>query len=149
MHAAILLDGVFQEAQPNPGISIWVWVLIILVLVLVLVWFMMRAARETPTVTPHEEHVTPITVATSTAPDDLVILEGIGPKIADILIASGIATFDQLAAADVTRLQEILAKEGLGFIDPHSWPEQARLAAAGDQAGLKALQDRLKGGRAV
>ena len=31
--------------------------------------------------------------------------------------------------------------------DPTTWPAQAKLAAAGDMAGLQALQDSLKGGR--
>lgn len=79
--------------------------------------------------------------------DDLVIIEGIGPKIAQTLNAAGITTFSQLASTDIASLEEILRSHGLQMIDPHSWPEQARLAAAGDQAGLQALQDRLKGGR--
>jgi predicted flap endonuclease-1-like 5' DNA nuclease len=82
-------------------------------------------------------------------PDDLTIIEGIGPKIAAILQSAGIRTFDQLAATDVSRIREILDQDGLRLADPGSWGEQARLAAAGDQAGLKALQDRLNAGRQV
>ncbi len=81
-------------------------------------------------------------------PDDLKIIEGIGPKIAALLQSQGIHTFRNLADADVERLRQILADARLSALaDPASWPQQARLAAAGDWAGLQALQDQLKGGR--
>jgi DNA-directed RNA polymerase subunit beta' len=81
-------------------------------------------------------------------PDDLQAIEGIGPKIASVLQAAGINNFAQLAQADVARLQEILAEAGISQIaDPSTWPEQAKLAAAGDWEGLETLQDQLKGGR--
>ncbi len=81
------------------------------------------------------------------AEDDLVILEGIGPKVADILKQNGISTFAQLAATPVPALQKILQDNGLGFMKPDSWPEQGRLAAAGKMEELKALQDKLVAGR--
>lgn len=81
--------------------------------------------------------------------DNLQIVEGIGPKIASILHAAGITTFAQLAASDPARLLEIIHAAGLRLGDPTTWPEQARLAAAGDWDGLKRLQDSLKGGRRV
>jgi len=85
----------------------------------------------------------------ATKPDDLKRIEGIGPKIADMLNAHGILTFAQLAATDVQRLQRILEEAGPRFqlADPESWPEQAKLAAAGDWTALASLQDGLKGGR--
>jgi predicted flap endonuclease-1-like 5' DNA nuclease len=83
-------------------------------------------------------------------PDDLKLIEGIGPKIAGILAAAGITTFAQLAATDGSRLKEIIAQAGLtALADPASWPEQAALAAAGKLDELNALQDQLKGGRRV
>lgn len=81
--------------------------------------------------------------------DDLKVIEGIGPKIATLLQEAGILTFAQLAESEVDRLREILRGAGLAFADPTTWPEQARLAAAGDWEGLKALQQKLKGGRRV
>jgi DNA-directed RNA polymerase subunit beta' len=82
--------------------------------------------------------------------DDLQAIEGIGPKIASVLQAAGINNFTQLAQADVARLQEILAEAGISQIaDPSTWPEQAKLAAAGDWEGLETLQDQLEGGRRV
>jgi predicted flap endonuclease-1-like 5' DNA nuclease len=151
MQASILLRFFFQETQPNQGISIWVWALIIIVLILLIAWYLYRSSQRGSTSVERtmERPVERMEPAASayTAPDDLVIIEGIGPKIAEILVVAGITTFNQLAATDVNRLKEILDKEGLRLADPSSWAEQARLAAAGDQAGLKAYQERLKGGR--
>ncbi len=79
--------------------------------------------------------------------DDLTIIEGIGPKIAGILKLSGITTFAQLAATDVPSLEKILKDNDLQFTKPASWPEQARLAAAGKMDELKTLQDKLVAGR--
>ncbi len=82
-------------------------------------------------------------------PDDLTILEGIGPKVAQLLQQAGIRTFAQLAAAQVGELKAILEPAGLQFMDPSTWAEQARLAAAGKFDELKQLTDSLKGGRKV
>lgn len=82
-------------------------------------------------------------------PDDLTIVEGIGSRIAALLVGAGIRTFAQLAATDVDRLRQMLHEVGYRVNDPTTWPEQARLAAAGEWDRLKALQDELKGGRRV
>lgn len=83
------------------------------------------------------------------SPDDLTLVEGIGPKIAGLLEGAGIVRFDQLAAAPVPTLREVLAKAGprYGMHDPQTWPEQAQLAASGQWQALAELQDSLKGGR--
>ncbi len=82
--------------------------------------------------------------------DDLTKIEGIGPKISGILKDAGIPTFATLAATEVNNLKEILQKAELRApYDPTSWPEQAKLAAAGKWAELETLQDQLKGGRRV
>ena len=83
------------------------------------------------------------------AGDDLTVIEGIGPKVASLLAEAGIATFAQLAAADPAHLAEVLRAAHLPMIDPATWPQQARLAAAGQSDELKALQQALKGGRRV
>ena len=81
-------------------------------------------------------------------PDDLRKIEGIGPKIAGILRDAGIETFAQLAETEVARLREILRAAGLrSLANPETWPEQARLAAAGDWAAMETLQNELQGGR--
>ncbi len=83
--------------------------------------------------------------------DDLKIIEGIGPKIAELLIADGIDTWQKLADASVERLKEILAKAGERFrlAVPDTWPQQAQLAVDGKWKELQELQDRLDGGRVV
>lgn len=81
--------------------------------------------------------------------DDLALIEGIGPKIAELLNEAGITSFAQLADTAVSRIQEILDAAGPAYriADPGTWPEQSRLAAAGNFDGLKALQERLIAGR--
>lgn len=82
-------------------------------------------------------------------PDDLSIVEGIGPKINQVLHAAGIQSLFQLSECEVSDLKEILASARLKLADPTTWPQQARLAIAGDLENLKALQDTLRGGRKV
>jgi predicted flap endonuclease-1-like 5' DNA nuclease len=80
--------------------------------------------------------------------DDLEIIEGIGPKIAALLRQAGITSFSSLAAADLARLDEILAAANLHRIaDPATWAKQAGLAADGKWDELKDYQSRLKGGK--
>jgi large subunit ribosomal protein L15 len=81
--------------------------------------------------------------------DDLKIIEGIGPKIAEVLTAGGIDTFAKLAAADFDTLKAILSEAGgnLASHNPTTWPEQSALAAAGQWDELKELQEKLLGGR--
>jgi predicted flap endonuclease-1-like 5' DNA nuclease len=84
-------------------------------------------------------------------PDDLRVIEGVGPKIAQILQDAGIRTFAQIAAMTPAGIQPLLDEAGPNFriADPQTWPEQAALAAANRWADLKALQDELIGGRRV
>ncbi len=79
--------------------------------------------------------------------DDLKIVEGIGPKVSGLLNAAGIMNLSQLAEAEVSQLREILDNASLRFLDPTTWPEQARLAAEGQIEKLEAFQKSLKGGR--
>lgn len=85
-------------------------------------------------------------------PDDLKQIEGIGPKISQVLGEAGITTFAQLAASEVEQLRQILEAADPRLVrlaDPTSWPEQARLAATGSTEALDALKDTLKGGRRI
>jgi predicted flap endonuclease-1-like 5' DNA nuclease len=81
------------------------------------------------------------------ATERLERIEGIGPKVASLLSKAGIRTFAQLAEAKVEQLSQILQENHLNFINPSTWPEQARLAADGRWQDLEALQNGLKGGR--
>ena len=105
------------------------------------------AAADDETVAGEEAEA--VAVAVPVEPENLRKIEGIGPKVAGVLRANGIATFAQLAEAPVERLMEILEAEGLKFMKPDTWPEQAAFAAKGDWDGLQVLQDQLKGGRRV
>jgi len=80
--------------------------------------------------------------------DDLKQVEGIGPKIAAALVKGGISTFAKLAATSEADLKATLEKEGLRFAPSlGTWAEQAALLAKGDTKKLRALQDKLTGGR--
>ena len=82
------------------------------------------------------------------APDDLKIIEGVGPKIEGLLKADGIKDWKDLAAAKPERIKAVLTAAGDRYrlADPATWPRQASLAARGNWEELKAYQDRLKGG---
>lgn len=82
-------------------------------------------------------------------PDDLQNIEGIGPKIGELLQNAGITTYWQLADTTPERLKELLTAAGKRFAiaNPDHWPQQARLAAEGRFAELKELQDQLNSGR--
>ncbi len=82
-------------------------------------------------------------------PNDLKIVEGIGPKIEGLLKAGGITTWAELASTPVTKLQSILDAAGDRYRihKPDSWPKQAGLAAAGKWDELENLQDFLVGGK--
>jgi len=85
---------------------------------------------------------TPAVPETKVAPseDDLTVIEGIGPKMADLLKLNGITSFAQLAATEISFLEKMLRDKGWQFAKPNSWPEQASLAAAGKMDELKDLQ---------
>jgi hypothetical protein len=81
--------------------------------------------------------------------DDLVKIEGIGPKVAKVLKEAGITTFDELAHAKTDDVQNALNAAGLQMMNPEGWIAQAKLAAKGDWAGFEKLQSELKGGRKI
>lgn len=85
----------------------------------------------------------------ATAGDDLTKIEGIGPKIAELLNKAGITTFAQLADAQDEAVQQVLVDAGPRFNvhDATTWNEQAALARDGKWDELNELQDRLKGGK--
>jgi predicted flap endonuclease-1-like 5' DNA nuclease len=96
-----------------------------------------------------DSHFKPVNVNDTATADDLTLIEGIGPKIAALLNAEGIRSFQDLADAPPETLTDILKTGGssFGFADPNSWPEQARLASQGNWDEFHALTNRLKGGR--
>lgn len=109
-----------------------------------------------PVVAPVAEEVipvaeVPVVVAAAVAEekDDLTVIEGIGPKIQELLYQYGILSYKQLAETEVVRLKEILSAAGpqLAMHDPGTWSAQANLAANDKWEDLKAYQGFLKGGK--
>ena len=81
--------------------------------------------------------------------DNLTKIEGIGPKINELLNNGGIMSFSDLAAANPADLKKILEAAGPRYQmhNPGSWPRQSKLAADGKWDELKVLQDELDGGK--
>lgn len=81
--------------------------------------------------------------------DDLKAVEGIGPKIEELLKNAGITTWQELSESSTAKIQEILNAAGPNYqlADPGTWPKQAELAAEGKWSELKEYQDFLQGGR--
>ncbi len=106
------------------------------------------AAKEAAPATVEE---TPVEAVEESPADDLKKIEGIGPKIEETLQTAGIKSFNDLAAAKADSIKEILANAGgnLATHDPTTWPEQAKMAAAGEWEKLQKWQDELMGGKVV
>lgn len=106
-----------------------------------------KAAPAPPAAAPSAETIT----VTEVVKDTYTKIEGIGPKIAELLNEAGLYSYAQLAAADVEKIREILAAAGPRYTmhNPATWPKQAALAADGKWDELKAWQDTLDGGKEV
>ncbi len=80
--------------------------------------------------------------------DNLKKVEGIGPKIEQLLFDDGIYTWLSLSKVEVSRIQNILDKAGPRYRvhNPESWPIQAKMAADGKWGELKTWQEEHKRG---
>lgn len=108
------------------------------------------AEKPAPKSTSSGKSTESVIAAVTTGPrDDLKIVEGIGPKIEELLFNADITTYGQLAATSVQQLQDILDAAGSRFAmhDPGTWSAQALLAANGEWDNLKAYQDFLNAGK--
>lgn len=81
--------------------------------------------------------------------DDLKLVEGIGPKIAELFEAAGIKTWRDLSETSVEKAQAILDAAGDRYTihNPGTWPRQAKMMYEGKWAELKTWQDSLEGGK--
>jgi predicted flap endonuclease-1-like 5' DNA nuclease len=80
--------------------------------------------------------------------DNLLIIEGIGPKFNEALLKAGINTFAKVAGSSEDQLRSAIQAAGLSFAPSlTTWAEQAGLLARGDLAGFEALAARLVAGR--
>ncbi len=79
--------------------------------------------------------------------DDLTKIEGIGPKIADLLVQNKITTFEVLADTKKDTLTKLLEDNRLASHDPFTWTKQAAFARDGKWEKLEKWQEELKGGK--
>ncbi len=102
------------------------------------------------TITDAVIETAPITTSTVGA-DDLTIIEGIGPKAAEVLVAAGITTFAELAATPAEKVKEILiaSEARVHHLDPTTWAQQSQLAADGKIDELEELKLKLNNGKEV
>ncbi|MFK8103361.1 MAG: 30S ribosomal protein S16 [Saprospiraceae bacterium] len=108
------------------------------------------AAKEPEAEAPAKEEA-PAAPEAPTAADDLKMIEGIGPKIEELLHNADIKTFAQLSTTEADAIKKILSDAGGRFSthDPTTWPQQAKMAADGEWDKLKVWQDELDGGKVV
>ena len=83
------------------------------------------------------------------ANDDLKVVEGIGPKIEELLKENGIKSWKELSESSPSELKDVLRKGGDRFQmhEPSTWADQAALASSGKWKELDEYQDLLIGGR--
>ncbi len=81
--------------------------------------------------------------------DDFTVVEGIGPKINQLILAANINTYWELSRTNVEDIQKILDNAGprYALARPETWPKQAELAAQNRWQELKDWQDELDHGR--
>ncbi|TYB75928.1 hypothetical protein ES676_05620 [Bizionia saleffrena] len=81
--------------------------------------------------------------------NDLKIVEGVGPKIAELFHAHNVKTWLALSQCSVEKCTEVLRAGGKRFEihKPYTWPEQAKLAHEGQWLKLKERQDALDKGQ--
>jgi len=81
-------------------------------------------------------------------PNDLKIIEGIGPKMEEALRNAGVKTFRKMSTMTPEAIKDILVKASTryGIAQTETWPEQAKLASSKDFEALKTLQDSLNRG---
>ena len=103
---------------------------------------------EAAAVIPAPKALASSVAATKGGKDNLEIIEGIGPKIAKVLVDGGISTFALLASAKADDVTAMLKASGGRFslANPASWAEQAALLRDGKMDEFKALTDALVGG---
>lgn len=80
-------------------------------------------------VEPIEEVVDTVTEMMTGEPDDLRVIDGIGPKTQEALYAEGITTYEQIANMDAAALEDIVRNKHNVRIragSTESWPAQAR-----------------------
>ncbi len=91
-----------------------------------------------------------INLDTNSEKYNLEIIEGIGPKIKEVLNSARIHTFRDLANTPIYKIKDVLDAAGPHYAahDPSTWVEQALLADNSEWEKLDILKEILVGGRA-
>jgi predicted flap endonuclease-1-like 5' DNA nuclease len=147
--------GINQAVRQSP-LSEWALTIVLSLIGIGLLaweWYERRMASESTELMLYPESAitempTAPTKRVSTSRDDLEVVEGIGPKIASVLVAAGIDTYAKLAQASEDDLRAALkaAKVRVPASLP-TWAQQAALAAQDDWVGLRELKEQLLAGR--
>ncbi len=108
-----------------------------------------KVEKKAPEKTPAAAEKKPTKSRKKIKEDNLKIVEGVGPKIENLLKDAGISNLSALATTEVSKIIEVLAAAGSRYKmhDPTTWPKQAEIAASGDLEKLKDYQEHLKGGK--
>ncbi len=124
------------------------WLAILFIVVLIVIFWLLFGNKQKAVSEPASAVPTRSSAPAPGKADDLKLIEGVGPKIAELMNNAGIITFAQMAERTSEELRKILDDGGIGAIaDPTTWPEQAALAAQGKMDALIELQDKMQGGR--
>jgi predicted flap endonuclease-1-like 5' DNA nuclease len=106
------------------------------------------STRPTGSPTPPDAAVKSMMKPVAVDGDDLLLIEGIGPKVNQVLNQAGITKWSQIRDTDEATLQSILDKGGVSY--SHSvptWSKQATFLCDGDQPGFYAYIEYLDNGR--
>ncbi len=133
-----------SEGVPNTSLAWLLYIVLVFLFLMVIVGWLVGRKEQGQLEVQHEAKKLEKKDA-----DDLVKIEGIGPKVVKVLKDIGITTYDELARAKVDRIQKALDAAGLQMMNPKGWIAQAKLAAQGDWKGLEKLQSELMGGRKI
>ena len=87
-----------------------------------------EAKEEAPKAEAKKEEPKAEAPKTEAEADDLKKLEGVGPKLAEVLAEGGFTTFATIAAASVEDIQKVLEAAGSRYAskDPAPWIKQAK-----------------------
>ena len=99
-----------------------------------------------PTTPAKPAYVAP---AVAQAHDDIEIIEGIGPKVKQLLNEHAVFSFAQIASMTPAALKDILEKGGDRFrmLPTDTWPKQAVMARDGKMTELESYKKHLINGR--
>ncbi len=125
---------------PNASLQGFLFIGIAFFLLMVIIGWLTSSRKQDQAEVTHEAQK-------SKDADDLVRIEGIGPKVAKVLKEADITTFEDLAHAKTVDVQKILDAAGMQMMNPEGWIAQAKLAAKDDWKALEKMQAELKGGR--